>query len=176
MKRLLKKRERIMLSITGAVILSGIVFNIMIIPVIKKNDNLNKEINSTRDKLKQYLILLTHKEGIQNKYRKFSTNPSLFSTKEDTLVSTLSELENLAHRSDIRIIDIRPQLPQSQTLYKEIIISVKTEGTIESHLKFIYNLEGSLLLLRVRKFQLNSLPNSSNLEGNFSISKLSITQ
>ena len=145
------------------------------LPVLNKNDALNKQINIAREKLKKYLQLLSQKEDIQNKYSNFSTRFKISGQPEDRVVSTFSELEGLAKEANIRIIDIRPQgTSKAAALYKEALIDLKTEGTTEGYLKFIYDIENSLLLLRIKRYQLTTKPNTPLLEGSFSISQVSL--
>lgn len=175
MIRVLAKRERIILYATIGVVIFAIAFNFLLAPVLTKNDNLNREINLKRAKLKKYLWLISQKEAIQSKYSKFSPAPSVSDQQQDVLVSALSELENLAKNSGIRIIDLRPQQgAKGSDLYKEILIDLRTEGSMDGYLKFIYNLENSLSLLRIKKFQLTAKPNAQVLEGSFSISQLAV--
>lgn len=91
-------------------------------------------------------------------------------------MSILSELELIAQQSGVSIIDIRPQLPKETSAYKEIYIDLRAEGSMQAFLKFIYDIENSLSLLRIKKLQLIAKPNSSILEGIFSISELSVTE
>jgi NhaP-type Na+/H+ or K+/H+ antiporter len=174
MQRILTKREKIILYITIGVIIFSIIFNFLILPVLTKIGLLNKEINLTQTRLKKYTQLLSQKDYIQSKYNKFISRVGVSGRRQDTLVDALSELENLAKEANIRIIDIRPQTPGNINLYKEIIIDLRTEGTMEGYLKFIYNIENSLLLLRIKRFQLNAKPATEALEGSFSISQISV--
>lgn len=158
------------------VIIFSIGFNYLIAPILTKNENLNREIKINRARLKKYLQLLSQKDYIRNKYNNFFNHLKDSAAKEDTLVSVLSELENLAKASNIRIIDIRPQAPKSMALYKEVLIDLRTEGAMEGYLKFIYNIENSLPPLRIKRLQLNAKPNTSALEGNFSVSQLAVLE
>lgn len=174
MFKVFTKREKIILHLTICVIVFAISFNTFVNPVLTKNDTLNKEINITRTKLSKYLRLLSQKENIQSKYSSITSSVGIFSQQTDKSVNALAELENLAKRANIRIIDLRPQTTKSLALYKELPIDLRTEGTMENYLRFIYDMENSLLLLRIKRMQLNALPNTQTLEGNFSIAQLSI--
>jgi len=178
MYRLLTKRERIISYIAAAVVIFSIAFNFLLAPALKTNDILNKEINLARAKLYRYAVLLSQKEEIQNKYSKFSEALGGAQQKEDTFVSVLSELEGLAKNANIHIVDIRPQSASAKSsgLYKEASIDLRTEGPMDSYIKFIYSVENSLLLLKIKKLQLAARPNSQVLEGNFSILQLSVTE
>jgi hypothetical protein len=174
MQKLLTKREKSIFYITVGVIISAIGFNFLIAPILTKNDILNREINLNRKKLQKYLRLLAQKDYMQGKYGSLATSASLNEKQQDILVIALSELEELSKSANIKITDIRPQSTAKSLIgYKEAIIELRAEGTIEGYLKFIYNLEHSLTLLKIRKFRLTAKPNSQALEGSFSISQLS---
>ena len=169
MKRILSKREQLILYLTVGIIAFSVIFNFFLSPILTRDDNLNKEINATRNKLKKYLRLLSQKEEIKRKYGAFlSSGPS--SEKEDAL-SALSELESLANKSGIHIIDIRPDSASGSSGYKETVIDLRAEGNMEGFLRFIYDIEHSLSSLSIRKLQLNSKPNLQTLEGIFTISQ-----
>ena len=176
MQRILTKREKIILYITVSMIIFGFVFNFVITPVLKKSELLNKRIEITRTKLRKYILLLAQKDYIQQRYKNFSSRLTLSDANKSTSVTSLSVLEALAKDARLRIIDIRPQTPENLELYKEILIDLRTEGSQEGYLKFFYNIENSLALLRIKKFRLNTKPNTQTLEGNFSISQILLSE
>jgi hypothetical protein len=172
-KKILTPREKTILYITIGVAIFGLLFNLLLAPVLSRNDSLNKEINLSRAKLKKYLRLLSQKELIRSKYDKFTTTFKVSQGGGDALVSAFTELENLAKNANIRIIDLRPQGgTKGANIYRENLIELRTEGTIEGYLRFIYNVENSLSLLRIKKFLLTAKPATENLEGTFSISSI----
>jgi hypothetical protein len=173
MPQILNKRERVILSIAGCVLICGIIFNFFIFPVIRKNAALNKEIYVTKERLKKYMLLLKQKDYIQEKYNSLSSGQVLPKDTKDPLVSALSEIEAIAKQANVRILDIRPAELKKQ---KDISIDFKAEATLEDYLKFIYNTESSLSLLRIKKFQLNAKPNTLALEGSFSLIKIQLSE
>ncbi|MDD5595137.1 MAG: hypothetical protein PHY94_02710 [Candidatus Omnitrophica bacterium] len=174
MQRIITKREKIILYLAAGVVIFSLVFNFALSPIVKKNELLNQQITVTRGKLKKYLWLLSQKESIQKKQEKAASADESLLTGKDTLVTTLSELERLTKEANIRIVDIRPQTSKNLDLYKELIIDLRTEGDLEGYIKFIYSLENSLSLLKIKKLDLNVKPDTQSLEGVFAISKLSI--
>lgn len=174
MTKIFTKREKVVLYITVSIIIFSIAFSYFIIPILTKDDDLNKEINAAKIKLQRYLQVINQKEYIQDKYNKFSGYAGTgVVIEEGASGGILSDLEGLAKASGVRIIDIRSQEPKKADLYKETIIDLRLEGAMEDYLKFIYSLENSLLLLRVKRIQLNAKPNSQVLEGSLSVSKFS---
>lgn len=174
MIRLLEKREKLILNITLAIAAFAISYNFLILPIRIKNDYLNKEINLTKGKLKRYFWLLGQKKYLENKYSKFTSYISGAVEEQGAQVSSLAQLENLAKNANIRIIDLRPESStKGLPLKQEIIITVKTEGKIEDYLKLFYELENSLFLFTIKKFQIASKENAPILEGTFFISQFS---
>ena len=172
MLKVLTKREKTILYTTMGVILFAVVFNLLLYPFFKKNSDLSKEINVSRQKLKNYALLLSQKDAILSKYSALASAAKA-TAAQDPLVTGLAELENMAGESDIRIIDIRPESQvKTQGPYKEALIELRAEGQEENFLKFIYKIENSMSLLKIKKFQLSSRQNTQALEGRFSISLL----
>lgn len=173
MTRVFSQREKIILSITAAVLIFSLAFNFLFLPLFRKNAALNKEIKVSRLKLKRYLYLLEHKEHLNDKYGSLAADLNLSVAGKDILLAALSELEVLAKDANIRIIDLRPENPKARDLYQEIIIALRTQGAMEDLLKFIYLLRQSASALMIKKLQLNAQPNSALLEGEFCLSQVS---
>lgn len=167
MKKFLSKRENLLVFSTLAIFLFSLGLNTFIIPLMKKNDELNKRIKKNSLKLKKYAWLMSRKDSLEQGYLKlFNSNfsePRLGSQN----LSALSEIKQLAKEANINIIDIRPQTGS----LKEMEIELRTEGQLPDYLRFIYTVELSMNLLSIKSFQLNALPNSALLEGIFSISQ-----
>ena len=174
MQKVFSKREKFIFYFTFGLIIFSLIFNFMLAPILRKSEQLSREIKISKVKLKKYALLLKQKDAIQNKYDKFKTASSLPMAGKDTSLLALSELETLAKDANILITDVRPEAAHDLSLYKEIIVDLRTEGTMENYIKFLYNIENSLSLIRIKKFQLNVKPNSQNLEGIFTVSQLSV--
>jgi len=146
----------------------------LLAPYMKESAVLDDSIASTRKKLNNYRRLLAQKEHLREKYNKLYSSFKVAGQEGDTVVGALSQLESLAKEANIYIVDIRPQTSTGMRFQGEVIINLKAEGAIEGYLQFIYSVEHSALLLKVKKFQLSAKPNSQALEGSFSVSFLSV--
>jgi hypothetical protein len=174
MAKILSKREKTIFYATVTVVFFSIVFNFLVVPVLSKNESLNKDINAAKERLQKYLYLMERRDDIRAKYNGLFVDANGSDAGEDGLISSLSELEKIAKDSNVRIIDIRPQgSSRSPSIYKEALIELKAEGMMEEYLKFTYNIENSPLLFKVKKLHLNIKPNTLSLEGSFSISRIS---
>ena len=174
MLKVFSKREKTILLFTIALIVFSVVFNLVIEPIILRNETLNKEIRIARLKLRQYVRVLSKKEALESSYNKLSASLGQASLMENAAVGTLSEIEELAKSSNIQIVDIRPQSSRNISGYKENYVELRTEGTMESYLKFLYNIENSLSLIKVEKLHLSLKPNSVLLEGSLLVSQIQL--
>ena len=146
-------------------------FNFILIPLIKKNAELNQRIETARFKLNRYTKLLGQKEIFESK---FSAGQNVSSEHTDPLMAVIAEIERMAKVSNIKINDMRPHPnSQSRERIKEIGIELTVEGTMEGFMKFMYGLENSFLFLEINKLHLsNSKTDSSLLEGIFSLTQI----
>lgn len=174
--KILTKREKIILFLTLGVITFFLIFNFIFEPVIEKFSILNQEIVKTKIKLERYLRLLSEKEKIETSFGKIASSAKIEGSEEEILATILTEIENLSQQAGLHITDVRPQgVSKDRGAYKELNIELKQEGTIEGFLRFIYDLEKSPHLLRIKKLQLNSKARGGILEGNLLISKISLS-
>jgi len=173
MHKILNKREKVLAISAILAVAFVIAFNLFIAPVMDKAGILNKEIALAKLKSAKYSRLLSQKEQLQAKYGALlSSMDSATTSAVDPSVGILSELERIARGANIRIIEVRPQ----SRLAKETTVDLRVEGEMAAYIKFLYDIENSLSLLTIRKFQLNARPNTQVLEGVFSISQFSLTE
>jgi len=172
MQKILTRREKTVLYLTAGVIVFALVFNFLLMPLFARLSRLNKEISLTRMKLVKYSWLLSQKDALLAKYAAVATSGNA-SGQGDPLLSGLSTIEGLAQQSNIRIIDIRPDMQVKSTAqHKEALIELRAEGEAKGFFAFIYNLENSLTLLKIKKFQLSLRPGNQALEARFTIAAL----
>jgi hypothetical protein len=170
MSRVLSSREKNIFLFTAGIIIFALGFNYFLAPLFSSNDSLNRQISAGRSKLRKYSWLIANKERIRKKYSRFSS-PSAGDSR-DIEVEVFSGLEAIARESGVRIVDLRPQSGQARRgPYRENLIELRAEGSSDNYLKFLYNIENSLYLFKVKKFQLNAKSASSSLEGIFLISQ-----
>ncbi len=166
--RVFSKRETVVLFVTVGVVFFAVFFNTALAPVLRKNDLLDRKIVLSKRKLANYRLLLSRQEKIRNEYRKFFSGAWGQGKTGDTAVAALYLLENLAKEARVSIIEIRPRGGSEDGFSeKNTLFFLRTEGALEGYVRFIYELENPLSLIRIRSFQLNARPNSQALEGSF---------
>jgi len=176
MQKILTRREKTVLYLTAGVIVFALAFNFLLMPLFARISRINKEIVLTRMKLLKYSWLLSQKDDLLAKYAAGGSSGNSFG-QDDPLLAGLSTIEDLAQQSNIRIIDIRPDMQEkSSSQHKEALIELRAEGNVKGFFAFIYKLENSLFLLKIKKFQLSLRPGNQDLEGRFTIAALFVTE
>ncbi len=173
MAKILTKREKFSLFTAAGVIIFAVFFNLIIMPLIDKFESLGKETMIARAKLNKYLWLLSQKGEIEKEYKQFFPAVSSLGREQDPFTAVLSELENIAKSSNIHILDVRPQAQKKSAKHKEITVDLRAEGELKDYMRFIYNIESSIFLLKVKRIQLNAKSNTAVLEGNITVFQLS---
>ncbi len=169
MNKQLSNRERVIVYILLGIIFLGVNVLFVFEPVIRRNITLNNEIQNVNLRSARYLSLLAREKSIQDKYNALNLNSPEPSGQQDRFVSLLSELENIAKNSGIQIVEIRPEAGTKKGKRRESLVNLKAEASMEQYVKFIYDLEKSRFLLKIKSMQLSVKSNSPALEGFFSI-------
>ncbi len=171
MLMVLGKRERFLLYLIFGLIFSSLVFNFIVYPLWQNNQNLDREITLTGLKLVKYQEVLNRKAELENIYPESSPALRALEQKQDTLVAVLMELEHLSQKVNLKILDIRPQSATRTSEAKEASFDLRLEGDIEAFLNFIYEIENSVFLLRIKKILLHAKADSTSMEGTFTITQ-----
>ncbi len=174
MFKLLSKREKIIFNVLIGLTVTVFTLKFIILPIFKKNESLNKEIQINRKKIKKYSGLMSQSEVILKRYEELSSAFKTQKIGEEAPMEAISLLEGIGKNANIRIIEIRPRgVTRDSTKHGELFIDLRAEGSMEGYLRFIYDIENSLLLLNIQKCQLTAKRGSQLLEGNFVIAHFS---
>lgn len=174
MLKIFSKRERAIFYMTVGIISFALCFNFILGPFLAKNDSLNKEISVAGAKLARHMRLLKQKDLIEAQLKQVSSSIAPSDGTGNPVVDALAEIESLASSAGVKIVEVRPQGSSAQGAQRQRSIDVRCEATIEGYFKFIYDLENSLSLLRIKSFQLTARPNSETIEAVFQLSQLEI--
>lgn len=106
-KRLPKKQRNILylaLVFLSLVLLERLVIN----PIYSKVKSLDKEIKEKESAIKDGLRVLSQKDRIMSETAKYATFMSKSESEEEEITSILKEIEKLANKSSIYLIDMKP--------------------------------------------------------------------
>lgn len=159
----LPKRQRPVLYFAVSLVLLLAIDRAVIYPVSSRIDSLNKEIDAKETGIKRDLHILSMKDKIVNESSKYSS--FFYSAKSDEEQNTiiLKEVESLANRSSVYLIDIKPAGVKETGTAKKFLINLSCEAQMEQLVDFMYNIENSIQLLIIEKFQISPKSTESSV-------------
>jgi Tfp pilus assembly protein PilO len=159
----LSKKEKIGLMVAAVIFFLAFSDRLILNPINRRIQQVNQEIKTSEKQLKMGLYNLSQKETIISEYGKYSQYFKSLGSEEEDTAAILSEIETVAKKSNMTLLNLKPLPSKDKGFYKEYSIEVETEGTIESLINFIYRLNTSTQLLRVEKLRLSLKDKDSGL-------------
>lgn len=168
-------RERLFFYL-GIVILIGLfLYFVVIEPAWNEWQNLNEEIYSKERLLLKNLKILSQREQIASLYDRYAENIKMKGSDQEEIAVILREIENVARSSKVYITDIKPLKVDNKEFYKEYFVELEAEGGISNLTKFIYDLQSSKQILKVRRLNLNAKAGKGDmLKGHIIVTKILI--
>jgi len=173
---LISGREKTLFILVVFVIAVSLSYAFVIEPLYKKYQDLNQEMEFKEVRLKRNNKLIREHDAINAEFNKYSEQLKIKGSDEEEMASVLSEIEKIGQSAQVYLSDVKPQPIKDRDFYRLLGVEVKFQASMETLSKFIYNLQKSPFLLRVKRLQVNSKGQSSNLlEGTIQINKISIS-
>ena len=150
------KREQGLLLITAILVACAFVYGFVAEPLIRAHAGLNRQIETGRLKLQKNQKLLSQRVTIMADYKRYADMIKPMASEEEEVAAMLKIIENIARKGSIRITNVRPQPVKDEGIYKEFTFELIAESDVKGLAKFIYDLQGSGNLLRVRKLTMST--------------------
>ncbi|MDD5129677.1 MAG: GspMb/PilO family protein [Candidatus Omnitrophica bacterium] len=160
----LSKKDKIIFYLAVFVVSLLILDRAIISPVFSKIKLLNKEIQDKQATIKKNLRILAQKDKIVtqgSKYSAFLGDSKISDDEQVTLV--LKELESLASKSSVYLVDMKPAGIKESGSSKKIFINLNCEAQMEQLVEFIYNMENSNSLISIEKYQITPKAKESSV-------------
>jgi len=151
----ISQREKYILYISVAVI--GLVFidKVILSPVMKVLDNLDRETLVQEGELEKSVRIVNNEDSITAEYDKNVQNLKKYSSNEEEIAALSSETEELARKTSVLVKNIKPLSTEETGLYIKYKIDVEVETEMPYLMDFIYQLEKSSQLVKVDKISLS---------------------
>jgi len=151
----ISQREKYILYVSIVVI--GFVFidRVILSPVMKVLDNLDKETLIQEGELEKSVRIVNNEDSITTEYNKDVQNLKKSSSNEEEIAALSSEIEELARKTSVLIKSIKPLSTEESNLYTKYKIDIEVETEMPYLMDFIYQLEKSLQLIKVDKISLS---------------------
>ena len=171
----LSKREKFVFY--GALFFVSITLldRLIISPISSKMKSLDKEIKEKEDTIRNSLRIVTQKDRILAAKNKYSSFSNALESEEEEVTSLLKEIEVLANKSSVYLVDMKPASAKGSAGSKKYLINLNCEAQMEQLVDFIYNVENSNELLTIEKYQISPKSKASSVvKCSIYISKISI--
>ncbi len=157
------KKERIGLAAAAIIVSLAFLDRMILNPINKRIQEIAQEIKISEKQLKMGLRNLNQKEAILSEYNKYSQYFKGLGSGEETTAAILSEIETMAKKSNMSLLNLKPQATKDKGFYREYSVEVEAEGTMNYLVIFLYQLNSSTQLLRAEKLRFNLKSKDSSL-------------
>lgn len=168
----LSKRERIIFYATVGVVGLVLLDHMLLSPILDKVNSLNEAIHAKEETIEQSLLIVNQEERIEGEsslYTSFLSEPL---TEEKTITAFLKEVETLAKKSAVYLIDIKPTGKEVEGAVVQHFVKLNFEAQMEQVFNFFYNVTNFELLIKIEDYQIRpKSEGSSVIVCNISISK-----
>lgn len=169
----LSHREKSMFYLAGVAIFGVIIYMTIIDPLWAYWKELNETISAKEVQVLKNIKILAQRDAIDTVYAKYSESIKMKGSEEEETAVILREIENIARSANVYITDIKPQKAKDMEFYKEYHVELEAEGNISSLTKFIYELQNSKQILKVKRLQLTPKAEAGDvLKGDMVVTKI----
>ena len=151
----LSKREKLIFYLTVLFVSLTLLDRMVISPISSKMQSLNKEIQEKETGIIKNLRILAQKDRISAESNKYSGFLDVPKSEEEETTALLKEIESLANKSTIYIVDMKPAGVKEIGSSKRYMVNLNCEAQMEHITDFMYNIENSRKLLTIDKYQIS---------------------
>lgn len=169
----LSSKEKIGLGLGMAVALLALFDRAVIGPLSNKTRHLNQEIRLAELDLSRDLRNLEEKEAITKKFQDYAKYVKQMGSDEEEMARVLREVENLANKSSVNLLEVKPQMPRPKDLPKQFTVEVEAQGAMPALVMFLQQMNTSDCLLRAERITLK-LKEKSLLHASILVTKIVI--
>jgi Tfp pilus assembly protein PilO len=109
------------------------------------------------------MLILSQKDKILSESAKYATYLSRMKSEDEETTTLLKEIEALANKTAISLIDMKPTALKSAGTYKKFLVNLNCEAQMEQLVDFMYNIENSNKLLVIERYQISPKSKESSI-------------
>ncbi|TBR17344.1 hypothetical protein EPO66_02900 [bacterium] len=171
----MSKREKAVFYAAVIFVSVMILDRIVISPITGKMRALDNEIRQKETSIKKNLHILAQKDRILMEGAKYAMFLNSSKSEEEEMTSLLKEIENIANKASVYLIDMKPVGVKTSGLAQRYEISLSCEGQMEQIVDFMYGIESSRELLVISRYQVSPKSRESSVaKASLAISKVVI--
>lgn len=150
----LSKRERMVIYCTTLFVLIALLDRLIISSISSKMRSLDREIGQKQTDIKRSLHILAYKDKISDEAERYASHLAKGKSDEEETTSLLKEIEGLASKSSVYLIDLKPGGSKIESSLKKYYANINCEAQMEQFVHFVYLIESSDNLLAIEKYNI----------------------
>ena len=171
----MSKRERIVLFGAIFVLSAAFVDRVIVHSLTEKINGLDKQIKERETQIRKDLSIMAREKTIQLQQVNYKSYMGARDSENEEFTVFLKELENIASKSKIYLVDMKPTGTKQSGESKKYMVNLNCEGEMEPLVEFMYNIENANKLMTVEKYQIDpKSKDSDSAKCSLLISKLVI--
>jgi len=159
----LSKREKIIASIVGIFVALVSMYFIVLSPILSKIESLDQEIRNQEALIKESLYILARQDTINKEIDLYDSFTEHALSQEEEVIFFLQDIEKLANKSEIYIIDIKASGSEESEGLKKYFVRVNCEGQMEQIVKFFYEVENMNKLFKIERYDIRLKTQGSSI-------------
>jgi hypothetical protein len=169
----LSKREKVIFYTAATFVALMLLDHLIIIPIWSHMRSLKGEMEEKELGISRSLRILAQKDRIVAESAHYNSYFGTFMSEEEETTVLLKEIERLANKSSVYLIDLKPAGLKTTGGSKRYLINLNCEAQMEQVVEFLYNVENSDKLLTVERYQITPKSKESKVaKCNIAISKI----
>lgn len=150
----LSKKDKLLLYV-AIIIVSLLLFDWLVIRTFSGlTAGLDKQIQDKEAQIRTDLKILAQKQRIEIQRANYGSYLGLGTTDNEEFTLILKEVETLANKAGINLVDMKPGGVKESGSSKKYQITLNCEGTMEKIAEFMYEVETAKKLFTVEKYEM----------------------
>ena len=150
----LSKRERLIFYVTIGIVGFVLLDRLIISPILTKISYLNETIRIQEESIEQSLLIVTQEKRIEKEASQYSSYLSQSQTGEKAITAFLKEVETLAKKSSVYLIDIKPTLQAEEGAGEKYFVRINFEAQMDQVINFFYYVASFEQLIKIEEYQI----------------------
>jgi len=152
----LSKKEKTVAYIAIAAVFIAFFDGFIFQSILGKIRSIEDQIKTTELLIRKNMKMLAEKDMIAAQEQRYSDYSIEAKSQEEEILSVLKEIETLASKSSVNLIEVKPTDLKSEKIIKRYSISISCEATMEQLANFMYQLEISKAIFTIDSYSLVS--------------------
>lgn len=159
----MSKSEKMFFAVTVFFVGAALADRAMIAPIASRIQLLDEKINTQTELIKKNVRIVAEKDRVKATAKEFSVYSRKAATQEEEVAFLLGEVENLARKNSLYIVDMKPLAMQEDKGSRKYSVDLNCEAQMDQLISFMHDVENSQKLFVVESFNITSKSKDSSI-------------